>query len=85
MNDQVIFHQFVSQSFTHDIAAATYLLETLPEEEAAVILQALPLETAVRAIRNLQIGFAAGIVVDRAQIASVLIDIDAERVIRRVG
>jgi hypothetical protein len=39
MNDQEVFHQFVGKSVTPDIATATYLLETLSEEETAVICE----------------------------------------------
>ncbi|MBC2733841.1 MAG: magnesium transporter [Desulfobacteraceae bacterium] len=59
MNDQNAFLTFVQKSFAHDIAGATFLLEGLPEDEAAKIFQALPVDVAERAIRNLQISFAA--------------------------
>ena len=53
MNDQNAFLTFVQKSFAHDIAGATFLLEGLPEDEAAKIFQALPLDVAERALRNL--------------------------------
>ena len=59
MDDQNAFLTFVQKSFAHDIAGATYLLDSLPEDEAARIFQALPVDVADRAIRNLQISFAA--------------------------
>jgi magnesium transporter len=59
MNDHNVFLDFVQKSFAHDIAGATYLLEGLPENDAARIFQALPVDVAERAIRNLQISFAA--------------------------
>ena len=59
MDDQNAFLTFVQKSFAHDIAGATYLLESLPEDEAARIFQALPVDVAEKAIRNLQISFAA--------------------------
>ncbi len=57
-NDQAL-EMFVRKSFAHDVAAATFLLEGLPIEDAARIFQGLPVESAVRAIGNLQIDFAA--------------------------
>jgi len=59
MDDQNAFLTFVQKSFAHDIAGATFLLEGLPEDEAARIFQALPVDVAEKAIRNLQISFAA--------------------------
>jgi magnesium transporter len=61
MNHQDVFQQFVGKTFAHDVGGATYLLESLPEEDAAHIFQSLPVETAVKAIRNLQVNFAAGL------------------------
>jgi magnesium transporter len=59
MDDQSAFLTFVQKSFAHDITGATYLLESLPEDDAARVFQALPVDVAERAIRNLQISFAA--------------------------
>ena len=57
-NDQALL-TFVRKSFDHDVAAATFLLEGLPVEDAARVFQGLPVKSAVRAIGNLQIDFAA--------------------------
>lgn len=57
-NDQALL-TFVRKSFDHDVAGATFLLESLPVEDAARIFQELPVANAVRVINNLQIDFAA--------------------------
>ena len=59
MSNNQALELFVRKSFAHDVAAATFLLEELPVEDAARIFQGLPVENAVRAIGNLQIDFAA--------------------------
>ncbi len=59
-NDRALM-AFVQKSFVQDIAGSTFLLEGLPEEDAGSIFQALPVETAVRAISNLQIDFGASL------------------------
>ncbi|MDJ0856887.1 MAG: magnesium transporter [Desulfobacterales bacterium] len=57
-NDQALL-AFVHKSFVHDVAGATFMLEEMSGEDAKRIFQALPVETAVKAISNLQIDFGA--------------------------
>jgi magnesium transporter len=55
-------HAFVPLTikfFEKDMAAASRILESIPETSAAEVLQSLPTALAVRVIRNLQISFAA--------------------------
>jgi len=53
----LLAHKF----FEHDMAAAVQCLENITEKEAAEVLEALPLPMAVRAIKHLQISYAAAV------------------------
>jgi len=53
----LLIHKF----FEHDMAAAAQCLENITEKEAAGVLEALPPPTAVRAIKHLQISYAAAV------------------------
>jgi len=61
MNEREIYRSLMEKFFDKDLAVATDILEGLPEEDAAVVLQSLPPSLAVRAIRNLQLGYAASL------------------------
>ncbi len=54
----------VQKYFEHDTAAAAHSLETMAENEAVEVLKALPPQLAVRAIRHLQVSYAAALLKD---------------------
>ncbi|MFP4533481.1 MAG: magnesium transporter [Desulfobacterales bacterium] len=54
----------VEKFFEHDTAAAARSLERMTEEEAVEVLGALPAPLAVRAVRHLQVGYAAELLKD---------------------
>lgn len=59
MSDATIHVNLIKKFFEHDMASAAYLFETMNEDEALVVLQALPSPLAVRIIKILQVSYAA--------------------------
>ncbi len=59
MSETSAYLSIINRFVDHDTAAAARFMENMDEAEASQILQAIPVETAVRVIRNLQVGFAA--------------------------
>lgn len=59
MNEKNYYIPLIKKFFEHDISAASYILESMKEEEAAGILQSLPPKLVVRIIKNLQVSYAA--------------------------
>jgi len=57
----------VQKFFEHDAAAASHGLEMMPESEAAEVLKALPPALAVRAIKRLQVSYAAALLKDAGE------------------
>lgn len=54
----------VQKFFEHDTAAAAHSLERMTEDEAVDVLLSLPVPLAVRAIRHLQVSYAAALLKD---------------------
>jgi magnesium transporter len=61
MENQHAFVPLTIKFFEKDMAAASRILESIPEVQAAEVLQSLPSALVVRVIRNLQISFAAAL------------------------
>ena len=61
MDNQHAFVPLTIKFFEKDMAAASRILESIPEAQAAEVLQSLPTSLAVRVVRNLQISFAAAL------------------------
>ncbi len=59
MNEAATYRPMIEAFFEKDITAATHILEGMSEEPAADIIESLPPSLAVRAIKNLQISYAA--------------------------
>ena len=59
MNDHNIYVSLIKKLFEHDISAASFILESMNEEEAVGILQSLPSALVVRIISKLQITYTA--------------------------
>jgi magnesium transporter len=61
MSDQPNFIPMVVKFFEHDLAAASRMLESMNERDAAGVLATLPTALAIRVLKNLQISFAAAL------------------------
>jgi magnesium transporter len=61
MNDSSALLPLVQKFFENDLSGATRLLETMTEAEVIEVLKSLPPTTAVRAMRQLQVGYAAAV------------------------
>ena len=61
MTDKNVLAPVVEKFFERDITAAAQTLENMSEEEAAQVLAALPPAVAVRAIKHLQVSYAAAL------------------------
>ena len=59
MSDQPIYMPLIVKFFDQDMSAASHILETMKEAEAAGVLESLPPALAVRVVKHLQISFAA--------------------------
>ena len=59
MSDHTIFIPLIVKFFEQDISAASHILESMKEAEAAGVLESLPPSLAVRVVKHLQISFAA--------------------------
>lgn len=59
MSDHSHYIHLIKKFFEHDISSASHLFESIKEDEAAVILGALPAALVVRIIKNLQLSYAA--------------------------
>ena len=55
------FVPLIQKYFERDIVAAAHSLESMGEDDAIQVIQALPVSLAVRAIRHLQVGYAAAV------------------------
>jgi magnesium transporter len=64
MTDQATFLPLVEKFLEHDLAAAARFIESMSEEKAAGIVQALPPSITVRLIRQLQVSYAAALLKD---------------------
>ena len=58
MSDHTIYTPLIVKFFEQDISAASHILESMKETEAASVLESLPPTLAVRVVRHLQISFA---------------------------
>lgn len=64
MTEKAPLLPIVQKFFEHDTTAAAHSLERMTEEEAVEVLLALPAPLAVRAIRHLQVSYAAELLKD---------------------
>ncbi|SLM32496.1 hypothetical protein MTBBW1_750017 [Desulfamplus magnetovallimortis] len=53
------YNHIIKKFISHDIATASYIIESLSEKEASMVLQVLPSELTIQIIKNLQISFVA--------------------------
>ena len=61
MNDDTIYVSLIKKFFEHDISAASNMLESMKEKEAAGILQSLPSALVARIVKNLQVSYVAAL------------------------
>jgi magnesium transporter len=61
MDDQPNFIPIVVKFFEHDLTAASRMLESMNERDAAGVLASLPTALSIRVLKNLQISFSAAL------------------------
>ena len=64
MTENAAFLPLVQKFFEKDLVAAARSLETMPEEEVVGVLRALPPAVAAKAVRQLQVTYAAAVLQD---------------------
>ncbi len=64
MTDTDAFLPLVQKFFEKDLAGAARSLETMPEEQVVEVLRALPPAVAAKAVRQLQVTYAAAVLKD---------------------
>lgn len=81
MNDHTIYNAFVDEVFKHNSETAVSVLEHLSEAEASQILYELPPPTAVHAVKQFQISYAAELLKnsDNAYLTEILTHLDTYR------
>ncbi len=79
MSDK-IYVSLTRKLFEQDLNAASHILESMKEEEVAVVLADLPTPMTLRMLQNLQVSFAAGVLgrVDDALLQRILPQLDPQ-------
>lgn len=58
MSEETVYRPLVDKFFESDLTTAIHVLESMPDEAAAAVVQTLPAPLAVRALKTLQISYA---------------------------